>query len=264
MTNKKGDGAKMDYITVKVENHVAIVTMNKPPMNTLNEQMYEEIRETMQLINKMDNVWVVVLRAEGGNFSAGNDVKDFKKFTTAQKMIKYARVVSNGVNSVYECRVPVIGAVNGLAVGAGFALASCCDIIVAAENAKFCLPEIKVGIVGGACFVSRILPQHLHRYMSYSGDMITAEKMERLGVVMKIVPENELLESSMEIAKRLIEYSPLMMMGLKAAINKNENAQLKGKYILEISYGAELVDTEDYKEAHDAFINKRKAIFKGM
>jgi len=253
----------MDYVSLKVENCMGMITINKPPVNSYNLQVYKELRDTILSINKMDDVWVVILRAEGRHFSVGNDVADFTNFTTAERLIEYAAAASDCVRSLYECRVPFIGAVHGMIVGVAFALVSCCDIIVASENSKFSLPEIKVGIVGAACFLSRVLPQQLHRYLAYSGDVITAEQMKHFGAALKVVPENQLLESAIDTAKRITANTPLGIRELKAAMNRNENAQLMEKYALEIRYGSRLMITEDYKEAVDAFLNKRKPIYNG-
>ncbi|MGB4548824.1 MAG: enoyl-CoA hydratase/isomerase family protein, partial [Syntrophales bacterium] len=236
-----GIGEKMDFISLKVENSIGILTLNRPPINSLNLQVYQELRNAIQSISERREIRVVILRAEGKNFSFGNDVAEFTKFTTGNILIDYAGVASDCVRSLYECLVPFIGAVNGLAVGTGCALVSCCDVIIASENAKFSMPEIKVGIVGAACFLSRILPQHLHRYMAFTGDVITAEQMKQYGAVLKVVPENQLLESAIGVAKRIAELPPLAIKELKAAINRNENAQLKEKYALEIKYGASLM-----------------------
>lgn len=247
----------------KVENHIGLVTINKPPVNSFNRQLYKEVGETFQAISKMDEVWVVILRAEGKNFSTGNDVNDFITLNTPESAVAYARFVSDCAASIYECPVPVIGAINGKALGAGLVMASCCDILVAAENALFSLPEIKVGIVGAACFLARMLPQQLVRYLSFSGDMMTAEELKHYGALLKVVPENQLREAAMEIARHLTKNPPLTLRGFKLAMNENENARLREKYALEISYGKELFETEDIKEAIGAFLEKRKPVFNG-
>jgi len=253
----------MDYVSFKVENHIGLVTINKPPVNSFNRQLYHEVKETFQSIGKMDDVWVVILRAEGKNFSTGNDVNDFLMLNTPESAVAYARFVSDCATSIYECPVPVIGAINGKALGAGIVMASCCDILVAAENALFSLPEIKVGIVGAACFLSRLLPQHLVRYLSFSGDMMTAEQLKHYGALLKVVPENQLRETAMEIAGHLTKNPPLTLRGFKLAMNQNENARLKEKYAVEIGYGKELMGTDDIKEAVGAFLEKRKPLFTG-
>lgn len=252
----------MDYVSVKVDNHIGIVTINKPPVNSFNRQLYNELEETFRSIGKMDEVWVVILRAEGKDFSTGNDVKDFLSLDTTDSAVAYARSVSDCAVSIYECPVPVIGAIHGKALGSGLVMASCCDILIAAENAFFSLPEIKVGIVGGAGFLSRLLPQQLTRYLSYSGDMMTAEQLKHYGALLKVVPENRLLETAMGIAQQLTKNSPLTLRAFKKAMNHNENARLKEKYAVEISSGMELMSIEDFQEAISAFFEKRMPKFK--
>jgi enoyl-CoA hydratase len=254
----------MDYVSVKVENHICTVTMDKQPGNTFNRQFYHEIRDTFSSVGEKEDVWVVVFRAEGKHFCTGNDVKEFTGIASPEAGLEYGRMVGESIGSVYECAVPVIGAVNGLALGTGLALAGCCDILVAAENARFGIPEIRVGIVGAACFISRMLPQQLHRYMSYSGDIMTAAEMKHYGALLKIVPNDQLLSAAMEVADHIIQNPPLALRGFKAAMNQNEDARLKEKYAVEVGYGRKFMfESEDMREAFSAFLEKRKPAFKG-
>lgn len=254
----------MEHVSLNVENHIGVVTINRPPVNSLTIQCYKEIMGTFKSIDNMDDIWVVVLRAEGKYFSTGNDVKEFRMVTSVDSTVENDQMVRNDcICAVYECRVPVIGAIQGMALGTGMILASCCDILIASENAVFGIPEIKIGLVGAACFISRVLPQQLHRYMAYSGDILTAEQMKHFGSVLKVVPEDQLLASAMKISAHLASQPPLALRGFKVAINRNENAQLKEKYGLEFSYAKEVVMTEDFKEAQSAFFEKRQPVFKG-
>jgi enoyl-CoA hydratase len=252
----------MAFVSLTTSNHIGIVTMDRPPVNAINLQMYQEIKEIFLSINERDDIWTVVFRAEGKSFSTGNDVSEFNLMNPDQ-VLPYARIVSDSVASVYECRAPVIAAVNGMALGAGMALASCSDIIIAAEDATFGLPEIKVGIVGAACFLSRILPQSTVRHMAYSGDSITAEEMKRFGAVMQVAPPGQLDDISLKLANRYAQRSPLALRGFKKAIYMNECAMLKEKYMAEIDFTRNLAATEDFKEAICAFREKRKPVFKG-
>ena len=253
----------MDFISLNVENHTGIVTMNKPPRNNFNLQMYKELGDTFRSINKSDDIWVAILRAEGKVFSTGNDVNEFVKITDTETAAEYTDKVAESVGSVYTCRVPLIGAVQGKALGIGLIFASCCDILIAAENTKFGIPEVKVSLVGAACFISRMLPQQLHRYMSFSGDMMTAEEMKHFGAVLKVVPLDRLSDQVQEIASRLLSNPPLTLRGFKAAINTNENARLLEKYAVESSYTKEMPNTEDAKEAIVSFFEKRAPVYKG-
>ncbi len=253
----------MDFVSLKVDGHLGIVTMNKPPMNTFNLQMYREVRDTFRSVNERDDIWVALLRAEGNTFCTGNDVKEFTRIAGGKEAGDYAAKVGESIDSVYACRVPVICAAQGMALGTGLALCSCCDILVAAEKTKFGIPEVKVGIVGAACFISRILPQQLHRYLSYSGDMIAAEELKHFGAVLKVVPPDRLQDTALEIAARLLNNPPLVLRGFKAAININENAALVEKYAVEAGYTKEMFETEDLKEAVASFLEKRKPAYKG-
>jgi enoyl-CoA hydratase len=111
--------------------------------------------------------------------------------------------------------------------------------------------------------ISRMLPQQLHRYMAFSGDMMTAEEMKHFGALLKIVPQDHLRETVLEIASRLLGNPPLTLRGFKAAINTNEDARLVEKYAVEASYTKQMPGTEDFKEAVMSFLEKRKPIYKG-
>lgn len=253
----------MDFISLSVENHAGIVTMNKPPRNNFNLQMYKELGDTFLSINKRDDIWVAILRAEGKVFSTGNDVNDFVEITDMEKAAEYSGKVAASIGSVYACRVPLIGAVQGKALGIGLVLASCCDILVAAEDTKFGIPEVKVSVIGGACFISRMLPQQLHRYMALSGDMMTAEEMKHFGAVLKVVPLDRLSDTVLEIASRLLNNPPLTLREFKAAINTNENDRLLEKYAVELSHAKGMINTDDAKEAVVSFLEKRAPEYKG-
>ncbi len=255
----------MDYVSLKAENHIGIVTINKLPANSFNRQLFQEVKDTFLSIDANKDIWVVVLRTEGKHFSTGNDVNNLTEFTDitdSQSAREYAKFASESICSVYKCGVPVIGAVRGMTLGAGLALASCCDILIASENTRFGLPEVMIGVVAAACFISRMVPQQLHRYMSFSGDIMTAEQMKHYGAVLKVVADEQLFTSAMEVATRLANNPPLALRGFKTAMNANENARLEEKYALEISCSIEfMLDTEDFKEAISAFLKKRKPVY---
>jgi len=252
----------MDFFSFKKQGNIGILTMSKPPVNAFNLQMYRELQESIEAINSDDDIWVAIYRAEGKHFCTGNDVKDFKNFTTPEGTDAYATKVSLSIASVGTCRVPLIGAINGYALGTGLALASLCDVLVADNNAKFGIPESRVGIVGAACFIRRMVPEKLHRYMSFSGDMMTGEEMKAFGAVLKVVPPDQLLGEAIKVAERFLMNPPLVLRAFKEAMNINENASLVEKYGVEKSYTARLCVTEDFKEAVGSFLEKRKPVFK--
>jgi len=252
----------MDFFSIKKEGNIGILTMNRPPTNSFNLQTYREVQESIETINKDDDIWVAIFRAEGKNFCTGNDVKEFTKIMGPEAAADYANKVSIGIGSIGTCRVPLIGAINGMALGTGLALASLCDVLVADENAKFGIPEARVGIVGAACFIRRMLPEKLHRHMAFSCEMMTGEEMKAFGAVLKVVPADRLLAESIKVAERYLVNPPLVLRGFKSAMNTNENAALREKYGVEAGFTAKFSVTEDFKEALASFFEKRKPVYK--
>lgn len=140
----------MKFVNLEVNDFIGIVTVNRPPVNAVNGEVYEEINKTFQSINERTDIRVVIFRAEGEKaFLAGNDLNEFLTMNP-ENADERMLVVRESFWAVYDCQVPVIGAINGAAPGTGLAYASVCDIIIASDNAYFSLPEINVGVMGGA------------------------------------------------------------------------------------------------------------------
>jgi enoyl-CoA hydratase len=247
----------------RVADHIGLVTIDKPPSNAFDRTLYRAVRDTFAQIDSRDDLRVAVLQSKGKNFSTGNDVNDFLLLDDAQAAADYAQQVTDGIASVYECRVPVVGAVQGKALGAGLALASCCDVLVASDDAQFGVPEVRVSIVGAACFIARLLPEKLHRYMAYSGDVLSAAELQQHGALLKVVPRAELLATAMAVAQRIAAQPPLCVRGFKAAINDNEQARLREKYGHEVSFTRDLIGTADFREAVESQLARRAPVFHG-
>lgn len=252
----------MEYLKLKVENHIGIVTYSKPPVNAITADVYNEFRSMFDSINVMDDIRVVILRAEGKFFAPGNDVSQLASFTP-NIVQDYVNLVKSGIGAVYTCRVPVIAAVNGAALGAGLAIASCCDFIVASDNAYFGIPEIRVGIVGAAEFADLLVPRKVVNYMALTGKPLTAKEVQQYGGVHKVVPQDQLMDAALELANDLLASGPIILRWFKKALQTNLDARLLEKYDVEASYTSKYIETEDYKEATTAFLEKRKPQFKG-
>ncbi|MFB4163842.1 enoyl-CoA hydratase-related protein [Alteribacillus sp. JSM 102045] len=254
----------MEFVTLELkEKHIGVVTVNRPPVNAINAKAYQEIAETFYSINERDDIRVVVFRAEGEKaFIAGNDLNEFLSMNPENADNRMQKV-RESFWSVYDCRVPVIGAINGHAPGTGLAYAAVCDILVASENATFSLPEINVGVMGGAKHLSRLVPQMVVRYMHYTGEQISAREMKEYGAVLEVVSSNQLEEAAYEVARKIAKKSPIAIKMAKKSLNTIEYMDLKEGYKFEQGLSSELSGYEDSKEAVRAFFEKREPVFIG-
>ncbi|MCF8565041.1 enoyl-CoA hydratase/isomerase family protein [Alicyclobacillus tolerans] len=253
----------MEFVRLQVENHIALVTVDRPPVNAIHAQLYDEIAETFRSLNDRNDVRVAIFTGAGSKaFIAGNDLNEFLTMdpNNAGERMKRAR---ESFWSVYDCRVPVIGAINGPALGTGLAYAAVCDLLVASENATFGLPEINVGVMGGAKHLSRLVPQMVVRYMHYTGIPLKASEMKQYGAVIEVVPKDQLMDKAYELANQLAHKSPIALRFAKQSLNTVEYMNLKAGYEFEQGLTGELSRFEDSKEAVRAFFEKRDPVFRG-
>lgn len=173
------------------------------------------------------------------------------------------RLVREMFYSIMECSKPVIGAINGPALGAGFAIALCCDMLIASEDAVFAMPEVDVGLAGGVKYLQRHFTPGKARRLLLTGERVPARELYRLGVVEECVPAGELMASARALATTIAEKSPLAVQMLKNSFNMVENLTLRDGYRLEQNMTVELSRSEDAKEAKRAFMEKRKPVFTG-
>jgi enoyl-CoA hydratase/carnithine racemase len=162
-----------------------------------------------------------------------------------------------------ECKKPVIGAINGPALGAGLAVAASCDILLAAEEASLGLPEINVGLLGGGRHTMRLFGHSRTRRMMLTGYRVSGPELLRLGIVEACVPGPELMATAMEMAAEVAAKSPVAIRLAKHALNTIEEMSLRDGYRFEQNMTAELSGYEDSKEAMQAFVEKRSPVFKG-
>ncbi|MGL5513162.1 MAG: enoyl-CoA hydratase/isomerase family protein [Sporomusa sp.] len=253
----------MSNIKISVKNGIAVITMDKQPLNIVEKGFYIEIKEAFDKVSAMPDVSVVILNSNCRHFCAGGDLNEIKSITDEETKTIVCGAVVACATAIYECKQPVIAAVHGKAIGAGTALAACCDIIVAAEDAIFSVPEITVGYIGASEFLEMIIPRRLARYYIYTGKPLTALDMKSWGAVLDVVPRESLMDSAYKIANEIALQSPLALKYFKAAMNHNDNERLGEKYLHEADYMLQYSATEDFKETMDALFEKRKPIFKG-
>jgi enoyl-CoA hydratase len=166
-------------------------------------------------------------------------------------------------NCIRECAIPVIAAVNGAALGAGFGLMAACDIMMASEDAVFGMPEIDVGLAGGAAMLTHLVGKSRGRRIIFTGDRVPAQEMYRLGVIEWCGPREALMDEAMKMARTIAAKSPMAMRLAKRAYNVCENMPQRDGYRFEQDITVQLSHTEDAKEAQRAFAEKRKPVFKG-
>lgn len=253
----------MEFVKLEVKDYIGVVTIDRPPVNAIDLQTYAEVKKTFEMVNERDDIRVVILRTEGKKaFIAGNDLNEFLSMNpeNAGERMKNVR---ESFWSVYDCKVPVIGVVQGAAPGTGLAYAAVCDLLIASENATFSLPEINVGVMGGAKHLTRLVPQMVVRYMHYTGNPLTAKEMQKYGAIFKVVQQDELMDAAMDLAKEIASKSPIAIKLAKKSLNTIEFMNLKEGYTYEQGLSGELSAYEDSKEAVNAFFEKREPIFKG-
>jgi len=256
----------MDLETVKlsIRDHIATVVMDRPPVNAQNAQMRTELTWVFDTISDRDDVRAAILTGTGNIFSAGADIKE--RPTVVKEpgdYLRHNRVTRECFYSIKECAKPVIAAVNGPAMGAGYALMVFCDIMVASDNAFVSMPEIDVGLSGGARMLLELFPKSKARRMFFTGCRVPAAELYRLGVIEACVAREQLMDAAMTIAREIAAKSPLAMRYAKEDMNAIEEMSLRDAYRYEQNITVALSKTEDAREAQLAFIERRAPVFKG-
>lgn len=253
----------MSDLTVEVSDHIATVTLERPPVNAVTTATFAEITEVFGALGDDRDVRVAIFTAAGDRaFMAGVDLKTVGGRERGAD-VPPRNVVDPGVAArdamwaITDCAVPVIAAVNGPALGAGLAFAACCDIIVAAESATFGTTEINVGLLGASAHLSLLVGRHKARELFFTGEVVPAAELHRLGAVRAVVPLGDLRGEVHALAAVLAAKSPIALRLAKEAMNRVEFLPLKEAYRTEQDYTARLLGFEDAAEARQAFLDKR-------
>lgn len=251
-----------ENVRFEVANHIAVVTLIRPPANALNSATRQRITEIFDEITDRRDVRVAILTAEGKIFCAGADLKDRPSVEEPGSYWHHNRVIRETAASIRECSKPVIAAVNGAALGAGLSLALSCDITLASESAVFGMPEINAGLAGGAALLNEFFGRSRMRRMMYTGMRMPAEELYRLGIIECAVPPEQLMPEAMKIAGEIAEKNPQGIRYAKLSANLAMEMPARDAYRIEQNYTVELSKSENAKEAKKAFIEKRKPVFK--
>jgi enoyl-CoA hydratase len=256
---------KYSYLLLNKENGIGTVTVNRPEvMNALNIAVFEELYRMFTEIETDPDIRVVILTGAGKAFVAGVDIREMKD-NDSKSIQKFIKIARRAGDAVYNLSKPVIAAVNGYAYGGGNELALACDLIIAAENARFGQQEINLGIVPGGGAIqrlTRLIGMARAKELVYSGEAIDAATALELGYINKVVPAEKLTDEAREWARLLLGKSAVALAYAKKAFQSGAETGLTAGIDIDESYFARCFDTEDQKEGMRAFAERRKPEFK--
>ncbi|HET8704732.1 MAG TPA: enoyl-CoA hydratase family protein [Pseudomonadales bacterium] len=242
-----------------IENGIAEVVFCKPPVNAFNSKEWAAIAAKIEELGSDDRVRVIVIRAEGKGFCAGVDIKELA--ADSGKIVSVNKGNYDTFKAIHLNNRPVIVALHGFVLGGGIGIAGAADIIVASECARFGVPEVDRGAMGGGAHLQRMFPVQKVRYMYYTGEFIDAQEAYRLGAVERVVKKEALRATVMEMAAKIAAKSAPMIKLAKEALTGIEDGSLEDKYRWEQGFTLEAYSNKDSQEARDAFVEKRDAHF---
>lgn len=250
-------------VSLEVSDYIAVVRLDKPPVNALARETRQRLIEVFDEISERSDIRVAILTGTGKFFCSGADLKDRPNPEKAGDFLAHNRWTRETGNAIKECAKPVIAAVNGPALGAGFGLMAACDIFLAAEEATFAMPEINVGLAGGVSMLRTMFGRSFTRRMFYTGMRVPAAELYRRGVLDEVLPADQLMPAAMAIAQEIASKAPLAITYAKQAANMMDLMPQRDGYRFEQNITMALAQTEDAKEARQAFLEKRKPVYKG-
>jgi enoyl-CoA hydratase len=254
-----------ELIEVRTEaGKVGIVTLNRPKqLNALNNQLMDELGAALKAFDADDAIGCMLITGSEKAFAAGADIGAMATYSYAD--VYGSDYITRNWEAIRSVRKPVIAAVSGFALGGGCELAMMCDFIIAADNAKFGQPEIKLGIIPGAGGTQR-LPRAIGKAkamdMVLTGRMMDATEAERSGLVSRVVPLDKLMDEALGAALQIAELPRLALLAAKESVNRSYEGGLADGVMFERRMFHALFATEDQKEGMEAFVNKRKAVFR--
>ena len=243
---------------------VGVVTLNRPKqLNALNDQLMDELATALKAFEADDNIGCMIITGSEKAFAAGADIGAMAQYSFADAYGK--DFITRNWEQIRSIRKPVIAAVSGFALGGGCELAMMCDFIIAADNAKFGQPEIKLGIIPGAGGTQR-LPRAVGKAkamdLALTGRMMDAAEAERAGLVSRVVPLDKLMDEALGAALMICGHGNIALMAAKESVNRAFESGLTDGVMFERRLFHAMFATEDQKEGMDAFVNKRKPSFK--
>jgi enoyl-CoA hydratase len=234
---------------------VVAVTIDFPPVNALSVRGWFDLAKAVTDAGKHPDTHVVVLRAEGRGFCAGVDIKEIQRGTGHEAILGANQGCAAAFGAVYDCAVPVIAAVRGFCLGGGIGLVGNADIVVAADDATFGLPEVDRGALGSATHLARLVPQHLMRALYYTARTIGAADLHHHGSVYQVVPVDELDAAALAVAREIATKDSRVIRRAKESINGIDPQPVHRSYRFEQGFTFELNLTDAAGAARQAFLD---------
>lgn len=259
----------MEYrnLIVEVSDRIATVTIHRPKsLNALNPETARELDTVFSEIAGRRDIGVVLLTGSGEKaFVAGADISEMREFAPLEAL-EFSRFGQKLLERIERLPQPVIGVIHGFALGGGCELAMACDLLVASDGAKFGQPEVTLGIIpgwGGTQRLPRLVGRNLAKELVLTGEMISAARAYEIGLVNRVVPQAELMETARGIARKILAKGPVAVAAAKSAMNRGLDLDLQNACALEAEAFAVVFSTEDRTEGMKAFLEKRRPEYRG-
>lgn len=251
-------------ILYEKQGHVTHITLNRPDkLNAMNVTMLEEVADAFDRFESDPEAWVAIVSGAGRSFCSGRDVQMFQEGLDSLEPARPSRSVGPPFLAGIKSGKPVIGAVQGHVFGLGIMLAGECSLLVATEDAKFGMTEIKRSMSGAGAWarITQWIPSKIAVEMAVTGEPISGQEAYRLGLVNRLVPGERLMDEAQELAERILAVPPLAARATMKGINKAVDEQIANR--LSLSQTPPLTDTDDYRESIASFMEKRKPNYRG-
>lgn len=260
-----------DLVLMEVRGSIAVLTLNRPDqLNALSYALVDRLMDLLNAIEEDGSLHAVILTGAGRAFSAGADIKEFSESVRQGPDVAVRAFVRRGQTLTARMEAfpkPIIAAVNGLAFGGGCEITEAVHLAVASEGATFAKPEINIGIpptFGGTQRLPRLAGRKRALEYLLTGDTFSSQRAYEMGLVNRVVPHDQLMPSAIELGERILRHSPLTASRIISAVTRGLNASIAEGLAIESEQFARMAPTYDIREALDAWIGRRKPVYRGL